>query len=88
MGRAGAVQVRQALKARLLAGEFGRLKQSAMLGSWPRSSAYYGRAEWAGRLMLGGERVLDSPIGNAMAVRWSSLVTFPHSGHGASAAFL
>ncbi len=58
---------RQRLKRRLLAGEFGRLRQVGFLGLWPRTSAYYARAAWPGRLMMDGRPVLDSPIGNAMA---------------------
>jgi predicted dehydrogenase len=58
---------RQALKARLLAGEFGALQRANFLGCWPRSTAYFTRAPWAGKLMLDGRLVLDSCTGNAMA---------------------
>lgn len=57
---------RQALKRRLLSGEFGRLQSVALCGLWPRGSQYYARAPWAGRLFLNGTPVLDSPIGNAL----------------------
>src|SRR5690606_33552608 len=36
-------------------------------GQWPRSSAYYSRNAWAGRVRLAGEWVLDSPVSNAFA---------------------
>jgi predicted dehydrogenase len=58
---------RQALKRRLVAGEFGAVRQVSVLGLWPRSSTYYERAAWAGRLLLDNQLVLDSPMGNAMA---------------------
>jgi predicted dehydrogenase len=58
---------RQGLKRRLLEGEFGPLRRVCFSGLWPRSTAYYGRASWAGRLMLDGRLVLDSCMGNAMA---------------------
>lgn len=58
---------RRQLKQRLLAGEFGRLREATFLGLWPRAQTYYARADWAGRLMLGDQLILDSPFGNAMA---------------------
>jgi predicted dehydrogenase len=58
---------RQRLKARLLAGEFGALKLAGFLGCWPRSTAYFQRASWAGKLRLGDGLILDSCVGNAMA---------------------
>ena len=59
---------RQALKTRLLAGEFGRLRAAAFWGSWPRPAAYFTRNSWAGRLFVPGSPVplLDSCAGNAM----------------------
>ncbi len=58
---------RRRLKARILAGEFGRLRGASLLGVWPRDAAYFGRNGWAGRLKAGDRWVLDSCIGNAMA---------------------
>lgn len=59
--------VRQAVKRRLLSGEFGRLRQVSAIASWQRNDAYYARADWAGRLLLRGRLVLDGPVGNALA---------------------
>ena len=59
--------LRQAWKTRLLGGEFGPLRCIAFLGLWPRDSAYYARAGWAGRLLYDGRPLLDSCIGNALA---------------------
>ncbi len=58
---------RQLLKRRLVAGEFGRVQRVEAYALWPRNAAYFGRANWAGRLQLDGQLVLDSCIGNAMA---------------------
>jgi predicted dehydrogenase len=59
---------RQALKTRLVAGEFGRLREAAFVGVWPRPPAYFQRNGWAGRLFQPGGTVplLDSVVGNAM----------------------
>ncbi len=58
---------RQALKARLLAGEFGTVRKVCFSGLWPRPLSYYQRTFWAGRLVHNGRLVLDSCMGNAMA---------------------
>jgi len=59
---------RNALKARLLAGEFGKLQAAAFLGLWPRPKAYFQRNDWAGKIFHAGSPVplLDSCVGNAM----------------------
>lgn len=57
----------QALKQRLLAGEFGRVRSMKGRGLWPRSFDYYGRNNWAGRLKVGDHWVLDSPLNNALS---------------------
>ncbi len=58
---------RQRLKRRMLDGEFGAVRQVCFCGLWPRPVSYYQRSPWAGRLMLDGQLVLDSCMGNAMA---------------------
>ncbi len=58
---------RQALKQRLLDGEFGALQEIRLLGLWPRGRFYFKRSNWAGRLKMGDQLVLDSVIGNAMS---------------------
>lgn len=60
--------LRLALKDRLLAGEFGALREVRLLGRWPRPVDYFERNAWAGRLRgLDGRVILDSVLGNAMA---------------------
>lgn len=58
---------RQALKQRLVDGEFGPVKEVRLLGMWPRARSYFTRSNWAGRLKMGDQLVLDSVIGNAMS---------------------
>lgn len=58
---------RQALKQRILDGEFGRLHTVSILGLTPRPRSYFARAPWAARLIMDGRLVLDSCFGNAMA---------------------
>jgi predicted dehydrogenase len=58
---------RQALKSRILSGEFGKILRGDLMSHWPRAKSYYERANWAGRLELNGQLILDSPLGNAMA---------------------
>jgi predicted dehydrogenase len=58
---------RRKMKQRLVAGEFGQLREVGYRGLWGRPNTYYKRAPWAGRLMLNGRLVLDSGMGNAMA---------------------
>ena len=58
---------RQRLKQRLLAGEFGEIEGAALWARWARSRQYFERNNWAGRLCLGDQMVLDSCLGNAMS---------------------
>ncbi len=61
------VPLTQDIKRRVLAGEVGRLQRIVVRGQWPRSSAYYMRNAWAGRLRVNNAWVLDSPVSNAFA---------------------
>lgn len=59
---------RLALKARLVAGEFGKLREVRLLGLRPRASGYFQRNDWAGRLLTrDGGLLLDSCFANALA---------------------
>lgn len=59
---------RRGLKARLLAGEFGALREVRFLGCWPRAETYFTRNDWAAGLMTNdGRLLLDSCFANAMA---------------------
>jgi len=56
-----------ALKQQILAGAIGSLRRLTVQAAWPRSHAYYQRNSWAGRLRVGNDLVLDSPVSNAMS---------------------
>ena len=61
-------QPRQAIKRRLLKGEFGSLRSAHLLGLWPRATDYFTRNSWAGRLVGDdGRLILDSCVGNALS---------------------
>jgi predicted dehydrogenase len=58
----------QSLKRDILAGRLGAPLRMRALVLWPRSLAYYGRNNWAGKLRdAAGREVNDSPANNAMA---------------------
>jgi len=57
-----------ALKADILAGRYGAPRRFRAWVAWPRSSAYYARNGWAGRILdNAGRPVYDSPVNNATA---------------------
>lgn len=57
----------QWLKEQVHAGGIGRLESVRVLGIWPRPRGYYLRNNWAGRLQINDQMVLDSPLNNAFA---------------------
>ena len=59
--------VARELKERLVAGAIGRVRSVRFLGLWPRPPSYFSRNGWAGRLVVDGVPVLDSPLNNAFA---------------------
>jgi predicted dehydrogenase len=59
--------MRHTMRDRVGGGEFGRLRELRFAAVWPRDHRYYERNNWAGRTLLGGQPVLDSPMGNACA---------------------
>jgi predicted dehydrogenase len=57
----------RAVKAAIIAGRIGRLKEVRVKGRWFREDAYYSRNRWAGRLRVDGVWVLDGTINNPFA---------------------
>jgi predicted dehydrogenase len=55
------------IKRRILDGELGEIRAARVAGCWPRPRSYYSRNDWAGRLGVGRQWVLDSPLSNAMS---------------------
>lgn len=57
----------QRLKELLSAGRLGNVREISLMCGWPRSVQYFRRNEWAGRLRVGDDWILDSPANNAHA---------------------
>jgi predicted dehydrogenase len=55
------------IKDALLSGAIGSLQEIRAAGAWPRSLEYYQRNAWAGKLIVDGVFVRDSPHNNALA---------------------
>ncbi|GAB3442864.1 hypothetical protein GCM10027570_10420 [Streptomonospora sediminis] len=56
-----------AVRSMIADGAIGTVRGIAGAGTWVRSSAYYARAEWAGRRSLGGLDVVDGVLTNPLA---------------------
>lgn len=56
-----------ALKARIVHGEFGPIREVSLLGLSPRVEAYFRRNDWVGKLIWGSRLLLDSCLGNGMS---------------------
>lgn len=55
------------LKQRVVSGRLGAIRSATLLCGWPRSHRYFTRNEWAGKLRVGDDWILDSPANNALA---------------------
>ena len=55
------------LKNTILENKLGRILSISGMSLWPRNSKYYFRNNWAGKLKVGKDWVLDSPFNNANA---------------------
>jgi predicted dehydrogenase len=55
------------LKELILGSTLGRILSIRAGACWPRLDSYYGRAPWAGKMLLGGKPVFDGPATNALA---------------------
>lgn len=53
--------------ARIRRGDFGAVGSVRVVGLWPRSTAYYSRAAWAGRMGSLPNLIFDGPATNAMS---------------------
>lgn len=78
------------IKERLLSGTIGTIKRMSGYGLSPRSLAYYGRTNWAGKLYQDGRPVLDSPANNAMAhyLQWLLFIGGPSPMESLSPTFI
>jgi predicted dehydrogenase len=57
----------QELKKRIVEGRYGKVKRVRGMAGWPRFDTYYKRSEWAGKLHINGEWILDGTINNPLA---------------------
>ncbi|MGA2069920.1 MAG: Gfo/Idh/MocA family oxidoreductase [Sedimentisphaerales bacterium] len=55
------------LKKRIVEGRYGKVKRVRGMAGWPRFDTYYNRSEWAGKLRINGDWVLDGTINNPLA---------------------
>jgi predicted dehydrogenase len=60
-------EIVQELKKRIVEGRYGKVKRVRAMAGWPRFDTYYARSEWAGKLRLNGDWVLDGTINNPLA---------------------
>jgi predicted dehydrogenase len=58
--------VRQ-MKENICAGKYGKVKRVRSTGAWERLDSYFTRSDWAGKLKVGGDWVLDGTINNPLA---------------------
>lgn len=56
-----------ALKELIQSGKYGRVRSVSVRGATKRDDTYYARNRWAGKIMLNGKPVFDSPLSNAFA---------------------
>ena len=57
----------QQLKKQIVEGLYGPVKRVRGMAGWPRFDTYYNRTEWAGKLRINGDWVLDGTINNPLA---------------------
>lgn len=57
----------QQLKKQIIEGRFGKVKRVKAMAGWPRFDSYYARSDWAGKLRLNGDWILDGTINNPLA---------------------
>ncbi|MBN2712475.1 MAG: Gfo/Idh/MocA family oxidoreductase [Planctomycetes bacterium] len=65
------------MKKAILDGKIGKVKTIKACGLWPRNDKYYGRNNWAGKLRVGENWVMDSPYNNAIAHQLNMLCFLP-----------
>lgn len=57
----------QDIKERIHKGDLGKIQRIVAKLYWPRPKSYYARNDWAGRIKIGDDYVLDGPINNPHA---------------------
>ena len=75
----------QKIKKIRIENKLGDLISCKSYATWPRSSAYYKRNAWAGKLIYNGKQIFDSPIQNATAHYLNNLLYIAGETHNESA---
>ncbi len=57
----------QTLKRWCTEGRLGKIEKIRIAAGWPRGRAYFGRNNWAGKIVLGDLPVIDGPATNGLA---------------------
>lgn len=65
----------QALRQWIEDGRLGEIECYRLTACWPRADKYYQRSNWAGRLWLREDAVMDGPATNALSHRIHDLLT-------------
>ncbi len=64
----------QKIKRLTLERRLGRLVSAIGYAAWPRTSLYYGRNYWSGKIRVDGRYIYDSPIQNAVSHFFNNLL--------------
>ncbi|HRR06986.1 MAG TPA: Gfo/Idh/MocA family oxidoreductase, partial [Victivallales bacterium] len=64
------------IKNLILDGKIGNIKTIKCFAMWPRTESYYKRNNWAGKLKLNEQWVLDSPFNNALSHQLNQICFF------------
>jgi len=67
------------VKDQIVSGRLGRIRSIACCSGVPRTRAYYGRNDWAGRLKCGDAWVLDGPATNAVSHQINNMLFWASS---------
>jgi predicted dehydrogenase len=59
--------IMQQMKADISSGKYGKVKRVRSIGAWERLDSYFSRSNWAGKLRLNGDWVLDGTVNNPLA---------------------
>lgn len=55
------------MKEGICSGRYGKVKRIRSIGAWERLDSYFSRSNWAGKLRMDGQWVLDGTINNPLA---------------------
>ena len=59
--------IMQEMKENISSGKYGKVKRIRSIGAWERLDSYFSRSNWAGKLRINCDWVLDGTINNPLA---------------------